>query len=472
MKRQTIAILALMAATLAHADNRGLKVVGVRTSDGQDVSLYENSYALLVGVSDYQAGWPRLPSIPREIADVEAALKANGFSTTTILDPDYAQLEGGFREFIRAYGYDPGNRLLFYFAGHGWSRRGGEQGYLVPVNAPDPNKDERGFLRKALTMTQILAWCKEMEARHALFLFDSCFSGTIFTTRSLPDHPPHITPLIAKPVRQFITAGDAGEEVPAKSVFTPLFIRALQGEADLTGDGYVTGTELGLFLREKAMYYQTGQTPQYGKIRDPRLDRGDFVFLKTPRPPRVESNLSTPRAIDKQPEQQREREANASEGAGPDAVRPPVRWDLHPDGRAHFYEVVMAEQMSWQAACALAESRTYRGLQGRAASITSKQEKDFVLSVLERFLGRTYRDHAVWVGGTKEHGQWQWTTGEKWDYTNWAPGEPTNSGPTDRNEYLLEMHWNTSSQSYPDGTWNDHGDHCRRPAVVIEYSER
>ena len=33
--------------------------------------------------------------------------------------------------------------------------------------------------------------------------------------------PPHISNVTSRPVRQFITAGDAGEEVPAKSVFCP-----------------------------------------------------------------------------------------------------------------------------------------------------------------------------------------------------------------------------------------------------------
>jgi len=32
-----------------------------------------------------------------------------------------------------------------------------------------------------------------------LFLFDSCFSGTVFKARSLPDQPPHITRLTAEP---------------------------------------------------------------------------------------------------------------------------------------------------------------------------------------------------------------------------------------------------------------------------------
>jgi hypothetical protein len=33
-----------------------------------------------------------------------------------------------------------------------------------------------------------------------------------------------------------------------------------------------------MYLHEKVLDYNTGQTPQYGKIRDPELDEGDFVF--------------------------------------------------------------------------------------------------------------------------------------------------------------------------------------------------
>ena len=125
----------------------------------------------------------------------------------------------------------------------------------------------------------ILAWSRQLEARHALFLFDSCFSGTVFKAKALPDTPPHITRATALPVRQYITAGDAGETVPAKSVFTPAFIDALEyGWGDLNRDGYVSGTELGLYLQEKVPAHSRRQNPQYGKIRDYDLARGDFVF--------------------------------------------------------------------------------------------------------------------------------------------------------------------------------------------------
>ena len=134
-------------------------------------------------------------------------------------------------------------------------------------------------------MNRILTWSREIEAKHAIFLFDSCFSGTVFKAKALPKIPPHISDVTSRPVRQFISAGSAGEEVPASSVFTPSFIRAVRGEGDLDRDGYLTGTELGMYLHKKVLSYNTGQHPQYGKIRDPDLDEGDFVFALKMEPP-------------------------------------------------------------------------------------------------------------------------------------------------------------------------------------------
>ncbi len=263
------------------AETKGIKVV-ITDNKKKEIGFYTGSYALVVGASDYTQGWPDLPSIPDELREVEESLEQNGFTVRKVINPNSSQLYDAYRNFINEYGYDKDNRLLFFFSGHGYSRMKGEKGYLVPVDAPDPRKDEKGFLRKALTMTDILGWAKKMEAKHALFLFDSCFSGTIFKTRALPERPPHISVYTARPVRQFITAGSEGEEVPARSVFTPSFVRALRGEGDLNGDTYVTGTELGMYLTEKVLGYATYQTPQYGKIRDPHLDEGDFVFQIRP----------------------------------------------------------------------------------------------------------------------------------------------------------------------------------------------
>ncbi len=267
--------MVMMAVASGAVETRGVRVL---RADGAPIEVCRKSYALLIGVSRYTAGWPALASVPAEMEAIEAALRAGGFETIKVLDPDADRMKKAFEDFVGQYGYDPNNRLLVFYSGHGWSRRDGEFGYLVPVDAPDPRANEQEFLRRALSMSRILAWCRDMESRHVLFLFDSCFSGAIFKSRALPETPPHITELTARPVRQFITAGDAGQQVPSKSVFAPCFVRGLMGEADLSKDGYITGTELGMYLHDRVIYYRTGQTPQYGKIRDPDLDEGDFVF--------------------------------------------------------------------------------------------------------------------------------------------------------------------------------------------------
>jgi len=252
--------------------------VAIPAADGRPARLYGESHALLIAVSRYTAGWPSLESVPEEADKVREALVKQGFQVTRIDNPTCEQLKAAMEQFIDEYGFRPDNRLLVYFSGHGHTRRDGRKGYIVPADAPNPVDDEIAFARKAVEMEQIITWARRMESKHALFVFDSCFSGTVFKAKELPV-PRQITYLTANPVRQFISAGGAGETVPARSVFTPSFIRGIGGEADLDGDGFVTGSELGSYLQRKVLSYGVGQTPQFGKIRDPDLDEGDIVFV-------------------------------------------------------------------------------------------------------------------------------------------------------------------------------------------------
>jgi hypothetical protein len=109
-------------------------------------------------------------------------------------------------------------------------------------------------------------------------MFDSCFSGSVFAmSRAAPGI---IDYKISQPVRQFIAAGAADETVPDKSIFRRQLEAALRDkEADLNHDGYVSGSELGDFLQSTVVNYSyNSQHPQYGKIRDSDLDKGDFIF--------------------------------------------------------------------------------------------------------------------------------------------------------------------------------------------------
>jgi hypothetical protein len=243
---------------------------------------YTGSYALLIGESDYNTNaWQDLNSIPAELQQVEDLLKSQGFQVQTELNLNAINLKQTINNFINQYGNQKNNRLLFFYSGHGDTING--KGYLVPIDAPNPDLDQTGFLQKALAMDKIVDLARDFYAKHALFIFDSCFSGAIFKFRK-PKIPRQIYQAATLPVRQFITAGRANETVPAKSIFTPAFIKALKfAKADMNKDGYITGQELGLYLWNKVPQYSR-QTPQYGKINDYELSQGDFIFKVSSKP--------------------------------------------------------------------------------------------------------------------------------------------------------------------------------------------
>jgi len=108
--------------------DKGVSLVNISDTNGSTVLSYSGSYALLIGQSDYTAG--------------------------------------------------------------GHSR--GDKGYIVPVDAPNPHSDDKGFFRKAVAMNQMVTWARNIESKHALFLFDSCFSGTVFKSKNIPRPKQHV----------------------------------------------------------------------------------------------------------------------------------------------------------------------------------------------------------------------------------------------------------------------------------------
>jgi len=269
-----------LSSVFSLAQQRGFKQVDLHI-DGKSNTLYTGSHALIIGVSDYTAGWPDLPGVVADIKNVSTALEKHDFNVTTVMNPTDRQMEDAFEDFINKYGSEKDVRLVFYFAGHGHTIKtsyGEELGYIVPANAINPNHGVSDFQRRAMEMAQIEIFAKRIQSKHALFLFDACFSGSLFAlSRAIPED---ISWKTSRHVRQFITSGSADETVPDRSIFCSQFTAAINGEADLNGDNYITGTELGEFLQSSVVNYsRNAQHPQYGKIRNPNLDKGDFVFV-------------------------------------------------------------------------------------------------------------------------------------------------------------------------------------------------
>ncbi|MBR3297495.1 MAG: InlB B-repeat-containing protein, partial [Firmicutes bacterium] len=77
--------------------------------------------------------------------------------------------------------------------------------------------------------------------------------------------------------------------------------------------------------------------------------------------------------------------------------------------------VMFDAQMTWEQA-----NKACLDNGGHLVTITSKGEKDFILSICSE---------TIWVGARADSMRnWNWVTGERWDYTDWREGEPNNQG--------------------------------------------
>ena len=260
----------------------GMKIT-LYTEDGTELVHYNDSYALVIGNGAYLAknGWKPLPGAVKDVKDVAETLERHGFNVTLKVDVTTAEFNKAFSDFIYKSGKNTDNRLLFYYAGHGYTTKsaiGEDLGYLVMLDTPSP-ENAGAFDLYSVDMVKFVSDSKKIHAKHVLFMFDSRFSGTILNLRN-QDIPLPITERIGNPVRQFITAGRADEPVPNRSVFKKAFLNLLEGRvAEPLPDGYLTGSELADYLYRTVPALPEGQHPQHGKIHDTQLNTGDFVFV-------------------------------------------------------------------------------------------------------------------------------------------------------------------------------------------------
>ena len=161
----------------------------------------------------------------------------------------------------------------------------------------------------------------------------------------------------------------------------------------------------------------------------------------------------------------------------------PVQFD------GHYYQVVIANKISWEAAKAAAEQRTFQGVQGHLATIGSAAEDTFVHQLRQQVLNAPHpslNGTELWVGGFQvpcattmpEPGcGWMWLNGQSiaptnmaTPYTNWQNGEPNNlqrkpDSLTRATEDFLAIGLNGVFG------WNDEGALANVWGYIVEYGE-
>jgi hypothetical protein len=161
----------------------------------------------------------------------------------------------------------------------------------------------------------------------------------------------------------------------------------------------------------------------------------------------------------------------------------PVQFD------SHYYQVVIANQTSWDAAKTAAEQRSFQGVQGHLATIGSAEEDVFVHQLRQQVLNAPHPSLSgseLWVGGfqvacatsTPEPAcGWMWLNGEPIaptngpaPYTNWLSGEPNNLQRTaDSLHSATEEHLAIGLNGA--FGWNDEGAFPNVWGYIVEYGE-
>ncbi len=260
-------------------------------ADGQPGSLYRNSYALLIGINEYQ----NVPKLEYAVNDVKALrdvlIKSYGFDAAkiTVLTDAQATKDGITRALARVTGkarVEKQDRVLIYFSGHGQTvptDDGGSKGFLIPVDAEvnlNDLSDPEPFLSTCFPMNAVWETLDLCPAKHVLLIADACYGGLLARTRDLSAQADVSAQVLAgRKARQVMTGGGKGEktfEDPkwGHGAFTYKLLDELQSRAREPGAVFTTQELFASLQRSVSNLTKGKQTPQLAD----KDTEGEFLF--------------------------------------------------------------------------------------------------------------------------------------------------------------------------------------------------
>ena len=190
-----------------------------------------NRKALVVGVNYYEEVDP-LAGCTNDAANVAEALATNSADgtpnfdvvTITASDEDTRLGRRALKEAVEEVFAGKTDIALFYFAGHGHVESTG--GYLLTSECAGDD---------GLSLSDVMTFANQSEARHKVIILDSCHSGEVGTDLSsgLAELSEGMTILTACTKQQYATERDG------QGLFTSLLVDGLSGPASNIR-GYVT----------------------------------------------------------------------------------------------------------------------------------------------------------------------------------------------------------------------------------------
>jgi hypothetical protein len=242
---------------------------------------YNRRVAAVIGINDYEL-WPELEGARDDARRFAQTLRDLGFDHVEEIYDREASRERILRllgtELVQQTDRD--DLAVIFFAGHGHTetlQNGEKRGYIVPADG-----DPADVFATGISMSTLRELSNRLPAKHVYYAMDSCYSGLGFARgiRIPKTTEGYLQMVQTRRAVQMVTAGGEGEQAyerGGRGLFTTYLVRALNGEADFDGDGAVTASELGTFIRPQVSTASgQRQTPQFGTLDG----MGEIVFQR------------------------------------------------------------------------------------------------------------------------------------------------------------------------------------------------
>jgi tetratricopeptide (TPR) repeat protein/uncharacterized caspase-like protein len=255
-----------------------------KTTDATAIAppVIPRSYALIVGIANY----PKLP----ERAQLEYSERDAQAIYSILISPEggnfraenvkrligpqatLANLKRELEIWLPSVA-KPEDRVVIYFAGHGFVHR--DRAYLAPVDIDPKNIAGTGYPMD--TLGEVIG--SRIKARWKVVLTDSCHSGAISPSGAVSDEETSRVNRSLMGLHQSVfsltASRDRERSFESKDwggghgIFTYYVVKGLEGEADESGDGIVTADELAEYVRRNVREATKG-------AQNPTSDRGSF----------------------------------------------------------------------------------------------------------------------------------------------------------------------------------------------------
>ncbi|HEY0781412.1 MAG TPA: hypothetical protein VGE98_03080, partial [Thermoanaerobaculia bacterium] len=259
--------------------------------------LYAHKVALLVAPTYPKGVFKVIDENHKKVDAYAAALTAQGFEVTTRHEPMGAVamtkiISDFFTQHLFTRSSKP-DLILFHFVGHAIHRDDGGRpfAFLATSETPGAKAPIEEIARTSLAQGFFNQWYG-LEAKHLLFTFETCFSGSFVGNTWCTFNPRPFEVGIDKPVSYVLTASDRDELASAELPLTEALTRAFLG-CTVHGDEELTSGFL-LLRHIQGVVLAHQLNPQILKsLRGDGVQSGDLALILRNRCPGAPDPIAT-----------------------------------------------------------------------------------------------------------------------------------------------------------------------------------